>query len=238
MLVMLDGVALAADDGGNSEPVPGLVGVRVDRVVIDTEGLSAASATLAESVDRLAQSIGQLSVDNTSLDDEQKKALLAAVKSVDEAGQALTSLSRELPQSTRELGDRLPAVIDAAREPLNQLNRGLDSARDSIYILTDALPQATENAKQLVNATLDAALVRLSIFTFVLFGAIALALIALVWFLYWQYIGPLARKLDELVGAPEHFDNMSRHMAQTSENLLDLRRCSARGAGRLRRRAT
>lgn len=235
MLLTLDGLALAAGDGGSAASAPGLVGVHVDRVVIDTEGLANASVTLAASVDRLAQSIGQLSVDNTSLDDEQKQALLAAVKSVDEAGQALASLSRQLPQRTRELGERLPAIIDSAREPIDHLNRGLGAARDSIYTLTEALPQATANATELVNATLDAAVIRLSVYTFVLLAAIALAVIAIVWFIYWQYLGPLVRKLDELVGAPEHFNSMSRHMAQTSANLLELRRSGARGVGRLRR---
>ena len=224
--------AIAAQ--GDTPAAPDLVGVHVERVVIDTAGLAAASQTLAGSVDRLALAIERLSTGDANLSETQKESVLAAVRSVDEAGQALAELSRQLPQSTRDLGDRLPAVIDAAREPVDLLNRGLGSARDSIYLITDALPEATENAKRLVNDTLDAALLRLSIYTFVLLAAVALALIAIVWFIYWQYLGPLARKLDELVGAPEHLDSMSRHMAQTSANLLQLRRTGRRGLVRVR----
>jgi hypothetical protein len=236
-LYFLNGILIAhaGDAEAVTAPTTDLVGVRVDRVIIDTDGLANASKTLAGSVDRLAQAIEQLSVENTNLDEEQKLALMRAVGSVDEASQALTSLAQQLPQSTRELGERLPGIIDATREPIDLLNRGLESARDSMLLLSDALPEATDNAIQLVNATLDAALVRLSIYTFVLLAAVALALIAIVWFLYWQYLGPLARKLDELVGAPEHFDNMSRHMVQTSDNLLNLQRRATRGVERLRR---
>lgn len=232
---ILNGIVHAGDAEAVTAPTTDLVGVRVDRVIIDTDGLANASKTLAGSVDRLAQAIEQLSVENTNLDEEQKQTLMRAVGSVDDASQALTSLAQQLPQRTRELGERLPGIIDATREPIDLLNRGLQSAHDSMLLLNNALPEATDNAIQLVNATLDAALVRLSIYTFVLLAAVALALIAIVWFLYWQYLGPLARKLDELVGAPEHFDNMSRHMVQTSDNLLNLQRRATRGVERLRR---
>lgn len=214
--------------------------IKVDSVVIDTSGLASASATLAGSVDRLALAISQLSAQNTNLTSEQKQILMHAVKSVDEASAALSTLSRQLPASAQGLSEQLPGIIHAAREPLAELSRGLESARDSIYIITESLPAATDNARQLVNATLDSAVLRLSIYTTVLLAAIGLVLIGIAWFIYWQYLGPLARKLDELVGAPEHFDNMSRHMKETSENLVALqqreRLTGLSGADRFRRR--
>ena len=61
-----------------------------------------------------------------------------------------------------------------------------------------------------------------------LVAIIALALILVIWFIYQQYLKPLTQKLDELVGAPEHFDNMSRHMRDTSANLLQAEAALAR----------
>ena len=58
-----------------------------------------------------------------------------------------------------------------------ELSVGLQSARDSIQMIAESLPQATENSKQLVNSVLDSALLRLSIFSLVLVGVVALALI-------------------------------------------------------------
>ena len=49
-----------------------------------------------------------------------------------------------------------------------------------------------------------------------------------MWFVYSQYIKPLVQKLDALSGAPENFENLSRHMQQTSANLLALQGVSAR----------
>ena len=229
-------VAATLSEGGSSSDY---LGVRVDRVVIDTSGLASASTTLAGSVDRLALAISQLSVENTNLTSEQQQALMQAVQSVDAASVALTALSRQLPASAKGLSEQLPTMLNAAREPLAELSRGLESARDSIYIITESLPTATDNVRQLVNATLDSAVLRLSIYTFVLLAAIALAIIGIAWFIYWQYLAPLVRKLDALVGAPEHFDNMSRHMKETADNLLALqhreRRAVVCGAGRFRR---
>ena len=58
-----------------------------------------------------------------------------------------------------------------------------------------------------------------------------------MWFIYRQYIGPLTRKLDEVVGAPEHFEQMALHMKGTSDNLLALQQLTRqRGADKYRRR--
>ena len=83
------------------------------------------------------------------------------------------------------------------------------------------------SAKVLVDSALDAALVKFSIYSVILLTALALVIIAVIWFVYNQYLNPLAQKLDALVGAPEHFDSMSRHMQQTSDNLLALQGGSA-----------
>ena len=110
------------------------------------------------------------------------------------------------------------------------MSSGLASARDGIYAITESLPQATENAKQLVDASLDAALIKISTYTVILIAVLALALIGVIWFVYRQYLDPLAKKIDALTGAPEHFASMALYMQQTSENLLALQTTSVEKA--------
>ncbi len=217
LLLAISPLAPAVD-----EPAPRYVNVSIDRLAIDTEGLSLASGRLAESIDKLAGAIQQLSANGEALGADEKQVLLEAVKSVDQASDALARLAQELPQTVDRLGTRLPRVVQEAREPIAELSSGLASARDGVYAITESLPQATENAKKLVDASLDAALIRLSTYSIILIAVLALALIGVMWFVYKQYLDPLARKLDALTGAPEHFAGMARHMQQTSENLLAL----------------
>ncbi len=113
-------------------------------------------------------------------------------------------------------------MVREARQPIADLSSGLQSARDGVFAITESLPQATENAKELVNSTLDSVLIRLSTYTVILIAVLALALVGVMWFVYRQYLDPLAQKLDSLVGAPEHFAAMSRYMKQTSDNLIAL----------------
>ena len=201
---------------------PRYVNVSIDRLAIDIEGLSIASGQLAESIDKLAESIRDLSANSETLDEAEKQQLLEAVASVDQASDALTRAAEELPLAVDRLGARLPQLVQDAREPIAELSSGLASARDGVYAITESLPQATENAKQLVDAALDAALVKISTYTVILIAVLALALIGVIWFVYRQYLDPLVQKLDALSGAPEHFASMALYMQQTSANLLAL----------------
>jgi hypothetical protein len=158
------------------------------------------------------------------------------VNSAQTASDALAELARQLPRSADEFGKRLPAAIENTRALVAELAGGLQTVSDSIDTITGSLPQAREHTRQLVDAALDAALWRLSVFTLVLVAAVSLALIGVMWFIYRQYLGPLARKLDALVGAPEYFDSMARHMQETSANLLMLQADARRSRRPYRRR--
>ena len=214
--------------------------INVERVVVDSAGLAAASESLAGSIDRLGLAIEQLSADSAELDDEQRKILLDAVVSSREASVALTELAQQLPGSVQNLGDRLPQMIDDARAPLAGMSSSLQAAQSSVAMITESLPLATRNATQLVNSALDAALQKLIVYSVALIAIIALALIGIMWFIYRQYISPLTQKLNELTGAPENFENMARHMEGTAHSLRALQddglRARLRGADKFRRR--
>jgi hypothetical protein len=214
--------------------------INIDRVVVDSAGLATAAASLAGSIDRLGLAIEQLSADSAALDDEQRQILLDAVASASEASVALTELAQQLPRSVQDLGDRLPQMINDARAPLADIYSGLQAAQSSVAMITESLPLATRNATQLVDSALDAALQKLIIYSVALIAIIALALIGIMWFIYRQYISPLTQKLNELTGAPEHFEQMARHMEGTADSLLALQdgglRARLRGVDKFRRR--
>lgn len=221
--------AASAESPVNGATDPQYLSVTVDRVEVDTAGLAAASASLAASIERLAIAIGQSSGDSAALSDEEKQTLLDAVRSAHQASVALTELAQQLSQTAQDLSERLPQAISDARAPLAEFTKGLQSVRDSIVLITESLPESTEYTKQLVNSALDAALQRLTLYTILLVAIVALALIGIMWFIYRQYLQPLIRKLDELVGAPEHFDNMARYMKETASSLQAMQDNNARG---------
>jgi len=231
--------AASAESPGNGATDPPYLSVNIDRVDVDIQGLASSSTALAVSIDRLAFAMGQPSTDSAALSDADKQILLDAVRSAHQASAALTELVQQLPHTTKDLSDSLAQVISDVRAPLAGLSSSLQSARDSIALITESLPQATENTEQLVNSALDAALQRLTLYTILLVAIVALALIGIMWFIYRQYLQPLTRKLDELVGAPEHFENMARYMKETASSLQTLQDSNARGrlrgAGRYKR---
>ena len=234
-LLLVDSASAAVER--DAAPLPGdrpagYLSVSIDRVVVDSAGLAAASATLAASIDRFALAVREMAADGGAISEEDKKMLLRAVQSAATASDALTQLAQQLPQAAQTMGDRLPRVIADAGQPIADLASGLESARSSISMITEALPQATENTRKLVDASLDAALQRLVFYSIVLVALLALAVIGIMWFVYRQYIQPLTRRLDELAGAPGHFDNMARYMSETSANLLQVQNGALRRAPR------
>ena len=224
--VMLVPLMLAGDPAGAAgESAAGerqFVSLNIDRVVIETEGLTAASVRLADSIEQLALALRQLSTDSEALSEAERQALLDAVRGVEQASTALARLADALPGTAQQLGQQLPQVVENARQPIAELSSGLQSARDGIYAITESLPQATANAKALVDSALDSALVRISTYTVILIATLALALIAVFWFIYRQYLAPIAARLEPLAVAPGHFAELARHLKETSDNLLAL----------------
>jgi len=228
LLLKLSAASGAADGTAAADAGSPYLRISVDRVVIDTQSLAHASTTLAASVDELALALGRLSEGSAALTDDDRAQLAGAVQSVDAAAASLRQLAEEIPRTARELNERLPRMISDAGQPVAQLSSGLRAASDSVRLISESLPRATANARSLVDATLDAVLLRLSIYTFVLFAALALGVIAVIWFIYRQYLAPLVRKLDEVSGAPEQFATIAEHMRETSANLLQMERLAAR----------
>lgn len=231
---------VAANASSPEASVPGRGGYvefRVDRIEVDTAGLTGAAAQLAGSIDRLAVSIDGLAQSEHALSEAEKADLVRAVQSVERASNALADLAEQLPLTARNLTDRLPQVVENARGPIAELSSGLKTASDGVLAITESLPQATANARQLVDETVDSVLIRVSTYTLILIALLALALIAVAWFIYARYLAPIARLFAPLAEAPEQLSQMAAHMASASQTLAELKQAEqARPYRRYRRR--
>ena len=194
--------------------------VRVDKLEINTHGLVDASNNLSQAIDRLSQAFEQLAKDNQTMSAEEKQVLLESVSSVNQASKAVEELAIQLPQMTDDLADRLPGLIDQTRAPIAELSGGLHSASASVTNIVEHLPQATENVKQIVDAALSSAVKKMTIFVVVVLVVCALVLILVFHYLFKTYIQPVIDLLAPLKNSPEHLENLSRHMKETSDNLL------------------
>ncbi len=212
------GAGASSDPGAARE----YLRVNIDNLVVDTDGLVAASQSLAQAVDRLGESIETLADSAEVLSAEDRAAVLGAVQSVDRASAALADVATRLPQTIADLNENLPAMIENARAPIADLSAGLRYASDGVVALTDSLPETTVRVTTLVDEVLNAALLRASVFVILLFVVIALATVFVIGYIYKSYLEPVMNRLDALVGAPEHFASLARHMKQTSDNLLAL----------------
>ena len=67
---------------------------------------------------------------------------------MDLASTALARLANELPQLAQQLSQKLPQMIENARQPIAELSSGLQSARDGIYAITESLPQDRRGHKR------------------------------------------------------------------------------------------
>lgn len=196
--------------------------VRVENLEINTHGLVDASNNLSAAIDRLSQSFERLSANDQTFTAEEKQVLLNSAASVDRASRAIEDLALKLPQISDDLQAQLPGLIEQSRAPIAELSGGLHSASASVTNIVEHLPEATENAKQIVDAALSSAMTRMTIFAVIVLVVLALVLILVFRYLFKTYIEPVVDLLAPLKDSPEHLDNLSRHMKETSENLLSL----------------
>ena len=175
--------------------------------------MSESSGVLEHSGEFISVNVDRVEVDTAGLAD----ASTALAASID--GLAL-SISR--------LSEGGADLSDAEKQILLDAVQSAQKASDALAGLAQQLPQATRNATQLVKSTLDAALQRLLLYAILLVVIVALALVGIMWFVYRQYLRPLTLKLDELVGAPEQFENTARHMKETAAILQALQVDSGR----------
>jgi hypothetical protein len=184
---------------------PAWIDITVGNIVVDTEGLVNASHNLTQAISGLSKSINQISSDNLDLSVEQKQQLVEAIASINQAGKTVEAMAIEIPRSSRAISEGFPEILETASQNIGQL------ASD--------LPAATQNAKTLANEVVDSLLLKISIYLVL----IVVSFIGIIGFsmriLYKRWFEPLVLKFESLAEAPQHLDNMARHMKETSDNL-------------------
>ena len=198
--------------------------LRVDNLVINTHGLTEASRNLSVAIDRLSQAFEKISENDQTFTAEEKQVLLNSARAVERASVAVEDLSRRLPQMSADFSARLPQLVEQSRAPIAEISAGLHSASASVTNIVEHLPQATENTKQLVDSAMNSALIRLTVFVVIVLALLALVLILVFRYLFKTYLEPVAELMAPLKDAPLHFANLSRHMENTSANMLRLER--------------
>lgn len=194
--------------------------IRVEKLEVNAHGLTDASNNLSKAIDRLSQAFEQLATNNQALSAEEKQALLDSVESVNQASIAVEELAGQLPQVSKDLADRVPGLIDQARAPITELSGGLHSASASVTNIVEHLPEATEKVKQIVDAALDSAMKKMTIFVVVVLVVFALVLLLVFHYLFKTYVQPVVDLLAPLKNSPEQLASLSQHMKETSDNLL------------------
>ncbi len=208
----------------SAEQSPQYLGVNVDNLVINTDGLALASDKLSSSIDRLSASFQKLSASDKTFTNAEKEALLNSAASVEQASQAITELARKLPQMSQDFSSQLPQILENTRQPIAELSGGLQAASASVINIVEHLPAATANAKKLVDSSLNAALFKVGIVAAIIVLLLVLALLLMFRYLFKAYIEPISLLFAPLADAPQHLDNLSRQMKQTSDNLRIMRR--------------
>jgi hypothetical protein len=202
--LLLTLITLFAGQVANAEE-PAWIEITVGNIVVDTEGLVIASDNLTRAIAGLSDSINQISSDNLDLSVEQKKQLVEAIASVNQAGKAVEALAIEIPNSTQSISKGFPETLKTASQ--------------NIGVLANALPIATQNAKILAHEVIDSLLLKISIYL-ILMVIIVVGIVGFsMRFLYQRWFEPLVLKFESLAEAPQYLDSMARHMKETSDNL-------------------
>jgi len=198
------------------------VSISIDKVVVDTLGLSQMTHQLAESIKNLSHSIELLSTNNTLLDKKDRQALIAATLSVNNASQALTSLSQQLPLALDSLTRELPNALKNTQPQIAAISNSIKSVSDAVIQINDSFPASLSKVKLAINEITVSVMQQVTLFIGLILFIFALVLAIIMYIVYKTSIQPIANGLNELRAVPEQLSDMSAYMHNTSKNLLNL----------------
>jgi phage shock protein PspC (stress-responsive transcriptional regulator) len=198
------------------------VSISIDKVVVDTLGLTQMTHQLAKSIKSLSHSIEQLSANDTLLDKQDRQALVAATLSVNNASQALTNLSQQLPLAIERLTRELPDALKNTQPQITAISNSIKSASDAVIQLNDSFPASLSKVKLAISEITESVMQQVTLFVGLILFIFAFVLAVIMYIVYKTSIQPIANGLNELRAVPEQLSDMSAYMHNTSENLLNL----------------
>jgi hypothetical protein len=198
------------------------VSISIDKVVVDTYGLTQMTNQLSDSIESLSNSIERLSTSEAAFDKQDRQALIAATISVNNASQALSDLSRELPLAIQGLTRELPAALKSTQLQIAAISKSIQTASKTIIHLDDSFPETLVKGKLAMRDITEDVMQQVTLYVGMILLMFALVLAVLMYIVYRTSIQPIASGLIELRAVPEQLSKMSAYMHDTSENLLTL----------------
>jgi len=198
------------------------VSISIDKVVVDTLGLTQMTHQLAKSIKSLSHSIEQLSANDTLLDKQDRQALVAATLSVNNASQALTSLSQQLPLAIERLTRELPDALKNTQPQITAISNSIKSVSDAVIQINDSFPASLSKVKLAISEITESVMQQVTLFVGLILFIFVLVLAVIMYIVYKTSIQPIANGLNGLRAVPEQLSDMSAYMHNTSENLLNL----------------
>lgn len=213
------------------------VSISIDKVVVDTDGLTQVANQLSNSIESLSNSIKRLSSNKTSFDEQERQALIAATSSVNNASQAVSDLSRQLPLAIQGLTRELPEALKNTQPQIAAISKSIQSASKAAISISSSFPETLSNGKLAVSEITADFMQKVTLYVGLILLMFALVLAVIMYIVYKTSIQPIASGLTELRAVPGELSEMSAYMRDTSENLLKLeqRQNTRRGRSNIRR---
>jgi hypothetical protein len=215
------------------------VSISIDKVVVDTDGISQMTNQLSNSIESLSNSIARLSISETAFNKQDRQALIVATTSVNNASQALSNLSRQLPLAIQDLTRELPNALKNTQPQVAAISKSIHTASKAVIRLNDSFPDTLSKGKLAIRAITEDVMQQVSLYVGLILFMFTLVLAVLMYIVYRTSIQPIASGLNELRAVPRQLSQMSAYMHDTSENLLTLeqqRNTRSRGSTIIRSR--
>jgi len=203
-------------------PSADYVSISIDEIVVDTRGLAQMTNQLSISIKSLSKSIAQLSTNDSSFDEQDREAILTAITSINNASQAISNLSRQLPLAIQDLTRELPSALKSTQTQVDAMSKSIQIASKAAIYINDSFPDTLSKGKVAMNQITVAIMQNITLYVGLILLIFAFILAVVMYIIYKASIQPIAIGLSELRAVPEQLSNMSAYMHDTSENLLNL----------------
>lgn len=218
MFYLVSSFCLAAEIPATSE----YVSISIDKVVVDTNGLTRVTTRLSNSIENLSDSIAQLSNSETTFSEKDRQALIDATTSLDSASQALTRLSQQLPAAIQGFTRELPEALKNTQPQIAAISKSIHNASQAAIRINESFPESLARGKRIVSEITTDVMQNVTLYIGLVLLLFALVIGLLFYIFYKTGIQPIASGLSDLRVVPQQLSEMSAYMHDTSKNLLIL----------------
>jgi hypothetical protein len=224
-LYFINGFCFATENPKASNtilPSADYVSISIDEIVVDTHGLTQMTNQLLDGIESLSNSIEQLSTSSSSFNEQDRQTIVAATTSINNASQAISNLSRQLPLAIQGLTRELPDALKKTQSQISAISKSIQSASKAAIHINDSFPDALSKGKLAAKEITVGIMQKITLYVGLILLMFALVLAVVMYIIYKASIQPIAVGLSELRAVPEQLSDMSAYMHNTSENLLNL----------------